>query len=52
MISLMWNVRNKIDEYIGRGRKREEREANHKRLNDRKQTMGLLGRWLGDGLNA
>ena len=31
MISLTWNLRNKTDEHMGRGG-RKEREINHKRL--------------------
>ena len=43
MISLMWNLRNKTAEHIGReGEGREERETNHETLNDRQQT------WLMD----
>ena len=28
----MWNLRNKTDEHMGKGKKKRERETNHKRL--------------------
>ena len=38
MISLIWSLGKKTDEHTGKGkRKREERETNHKRLNNREQ---------------
>ena len=54
MISLMWNLRNKTAEHIGReGEGREERETNHETLNDRQQTWLMEGgRWVGNGLDG
>ena len=39
MISLMWNLRNKTNEYMGGGERRE-RNKPQETLYDRKQTMG------------
>ena len=32
MISLIWNLRKKIDEHMGKGRRKKERETNHKQF--------------------
>ena len=48
----MCNLRNKTDEHMGRGKKRE-REANHKRLLTVENKLRVNGgRWVGDGLNG
>ena len=45
MISLMWNLRNKTDEQMGRGEKRD-RETNHKRLLTTENKLRVDGgRW-------
>ena len=44
----MWNLRNKIDEHRGRGKKRE-REANHNRLSTIENKLRVPGGEVGRG---
>ena len=47
----MWNLRNKIEEHMGRGKK--EKEANHKKLLAIENKLRVDGgRWVGDGLDG
>ena len=48
MISLMWNLRNKTDEHIGKEGKRIEGNKPQETLKDREQTLW----WVGDGLDG
>ena len=49
----MWNLRNKTDEHIGRGKKKKERETDHKRLLKIENKMRVEeGKWVGDGLDG
>ena len=46
----MWNLRNKTDEHMGRGKKRRKGNKSQDTLNDREQTEGrwreVGGKWL------
>ena len=50
----MWNLRKKIDEHMGRGkRKKGETETNHKRFLTIENKLRVDGRrWAGDGLSG
>ena len=52
----MWNLRNKTDEYMGRGKKKKKkraRETNHKRLLTMENKLRVDGdRWVADGLDG
>ena len=49
----IWNLRNKTDEHMGRGRKERRKERNHKRLLTTENKRKVEGRWwVGDVLDG
>ena len=50
MISLLWNLRNKIDEHMGGGKKGETSHKRLLRIENKLRVGG--GMWVGDGLHG